>query len=95
MLQDIRFFLHYMLNSVCLYSLSKKTIGRGYADFKSKNDYVVRLFKQVFFCIILVFFDALRTLNYSLEELLFKSCKMQTGLHKHHFYIYRTDFAMK
>ena len=62
--------------------------------FKSNNDYVVRLFKQVFH-IILVFLDALRTPDYSLEELLIKSCKMQTGLHKHHFYVYRTDFAKK
>ena len=56
---------------------------------------MVRIFIQDFFYIILVFLDALRAPNYSLEELLNKSCKMPTGLHKHHFYVYRTDFAMK
>ena len=56
--------------------------------------YVVKLIKQVFH-IIFVFLDTLRAPNYSLEELLIKSCKMQTCLHKHHFYVYRTDIAMK
>ena len=55
---------------------------------------MVRLFKEVFH-IILVFLDALRALNYSSEEMLIKSCKIHTGLHKHHFYSYRTDFAIK
>ena len=64
------------------------------SNFKSNNNYVVKLIKHIF-RIILVFLDALRTPNYSLEELLIKSCKIQTGLHKHHFYVYRTDFAMK
>ena len=79
----------------------KKYMGRGlcsgnvlYYKLKSNDDYVIRLIKQVFH-IILVFLDALRTPNYSLEQLLIKSCKIQTCLHKHHFYIYRTDFAMK
>ena len=50
------------------------------SNFKSNNDYVVRLIKQV--ChIILVFLDALRTPNYSLEQVLIKSCKMHTFLH--------------
>ena len=53
-------------------------------NLKSNNDYVVILFKQVFH-IILVFLDALRTPNYSLDEILIKSCKTQTGLLKHHF----------
>ena len=47
------------------------------------------------FHIIFVFLDALRTPNYSLEEILIISYKMQTGLHKHHFYVYRIDFAIK
>ena len=44
---------------------------------------------------ILVIFDAFRTSNYSLEEMLVKTRKIHTGLHKHHFYFYRPDFAMK
>ena len=50
---------------------------------------------QTCFSYNLVFLDALRTPTYSLEEQLLKSCKMQTCLHKHHFYVYRSDFAMK
>ena len=64
------------------------------SNLKSNNDYVVRLIKRVFH-IILVFLDALRTPNYSLDELLIKLCKMQSCLHKHLFYVYKTDFAMK
>ena len=45
--------------------------------------------------LILVFPDALGTPNYFSEEMLIKSSKIQTGLHKHHSYFYRTDFAMK
>ena len=63
------------------------------SNFNSNNDYVVR-FLEVFH-IILVFLYALRTPNYSLDELLIKSCKMHTGYHKNHFYVYGTDFAMK
>ena len=37
----------------------------------------------------------LSTPNYSSEEVLISSCKIRTGLHEHHFYFYRTDFAMK
>ena len=59
-----------------------------------RTDFVARLFKQVFH-IILVFRDALRTPNYSSEEVFIKSCEIQTGLHKQHFYFYRTGFAMK
>ena len=70
-------------------------IGTFYiSSFKSNNYYVVRLIKQVFH-IILVFLDALKTPNYSVEEILIKSCIMQICLHKHHFYVYRTDFATK
>ena len=47
------------------------------SNFKSFNDSVVRLIKQVF-NIILFFLGALRTPNYSLEELLIKSCIIQT-----------------
>ena len=43
----------------------------------------------------LVFLDALKTPNYYSKEILIKSCKIHIGLHKHHFYFYRTDFAMK
>ena len=46
------------------------------SNFKSNNEYVVRLFKLVFL-IILVFLDALRTSNYSSGELLIKSCKFR------------------
>ena len=64
------------------------------SNFIHNNDYVVRLLKQVFH-IILVFLETefFRTPNYSLEELLIKSYKMQTGLHKHPFYDYRTGFC--
>ena len=44
---------------------------------------------------ILVFHDPLRTSNYSLEEMVVKTCKIHTGLPKHHIYFYRSDFAMK
>ena len=44
---------------------------------------------------ILVFLAALRTPSYSLEKMLVKTYKIHTGLHTHHFYIYKTDFAMK
>ena len=50
---------------------------------------------QISFHIVLDFFDTVRTLNYSSKEMLFKSFKIHTGLHKHHLYFYRTGFAMK
>ena len=56
------------------------------------SDYSKIIFIYIFFLL-----DALRTPNYSSEEMLIKSCKIHACLHKHLCYMYfcRTDFAMK
>ena len=52
-------------------------------------------YSNYFLYIILVLLDVLRAPNYSSEEMLIKSCKIQTDLQKHPLYFYRTDFTMK
>ena len=51
-------------------------------------------YSNKFFHIILVFLNTFRTPNYSSKKMFIKSCKIHTGLHKHHSYFYRTDFAI-
>ena len=55
---------------------------------------MARVFKKVFH-VISVFLDTLKTPNYSSKEMLIKSCKIRTGLHKHLFFFNWTDFAME
>ena len=69
-------------------------------DYVAETFYIATMimwsdYKNKCFNVILDFLDTLRTPNYTSEGMLMKSSKIHTGLHKHHFYLYRTDFAMK
>ena len=51
-------------------------------------------YSKTFFHIILVFLDALRTPNYSSEEIISKSCKIHKALHKHFGVSYIVKFGI-